>query len=166
MIRRPPRSTHCISSAASDVYKRQPALTSEGQLICLDAKTGQEQWVHARSTNATKECLHSYASPTIYQDSNRSLLLIHGADVLTAHELDSGDEVWRCGGLNGDGDSYNPTFRLVASPSVGDERIIVPSAKNGPVLCLKADGKGDITEDESVNVWRLHVWNHPKYVRR
>jgi len=27
MIRRPPRSTHCISSAASDVYKRQ--LTAE-----------------------------------------------------------------------------------------------------------------------------------------
>eukprot|EP00825_Cyclidium_porcatum_P016082 TRINITY_DN19242_c0_g1_i3.p4 TRINITY_DN19242_c0_g1~~TRINITY_DN19242_c0_g1_i3.p4 ORF type:complete len:138 (+),score=27.37 TRINITY_DN19242_c0_g1_i3:150-563(+) len=26
MIRRPPRSTHCISSAASDVYKRQPSL--------------------------------------------------------------------------------------------------------------------------------------------
>jgi len=26
MIRRPPRSTHCISSAASDVYKRQPLL--------------------------------------------------------------------------------------------------------------------------------------------
>ena len=26
MIRRPPRSTHCISSAASDVYKRQTAL--------------------------------------------------------------------------------------------------------------------------------------------
>eukprot|EP00969_Alexandrium_andersonii_P197757 8736064-Alexandrium_andersonii.AAC.1 len=24
MIRRPPRSTHCISVAASDVYKRQP----------------------------------------------------------------------------------------------------------------------------------------------
>ena len=23
MVRRPPRSTHCISSAASDVYKRQ-----------------------------------------------------------------------------------------------------------------------------------------------
>ena len=26
MIRRPPRSTHCISSAASDVYKRQPEI--------------------------------------------------------------------------------------------------------------------------------------------
>ena len=28
MIRRPPRSTHCISSAASDVYKRQDYIKS------------------------------------------------------------------------------------------------------------------------------------------
>ena len=34
MIRRPPRSTHCISSAASDVYKRQVY-----HLRCLDRKT-------------------------------------------------------------------------------------------------------------------------------
>eukprot|EP00825_Cyclidium_porcatum_P051433 TRINITY_DN9458_c0_g1_i5.p3 TRINITY_DN9458_c0_g1~~TRINITY_DN9458_c0_g1_i5.p3 ORF type:complete len:107 (-),score=29.37 TRINITY_DN9458_c0_g1_i5:24-344(-) len=30
MIRRPPRSTHCISSAASDVYKRQVMSTTRG----------------------------------------------------------------------------------------------------------------------------------------
>eukprot|EP00825_Cyclidium_porcatum_P029674 TRINITY_DN3161_c0_g1_i5.p2 TRINITY_DN3161_c0_g1~~TRINITY_DN3161_c0_g1_i5.p2 ORF type:complete len:137 (-),score=21.89 TRINITY_DN3161_c0_g1_i5:21-431(-) len=30
MIRRPPRSTHCISSAASDVYKRQADLLGHG----------------------------------------------------------------------------------------------------------------------------------------
>ena len=35
MIRRPPRSTHCISSAASDVYKRQ---------ILFLSKTGAEYW--------------------------------------------------------------------------------------------------------------------------
>eukprot|EP00826_Nyctotherus_ovalis_P006442 TRINITY_DN1152_c0_g2_i1.p2 TRINITY_DN1152_c0_g2~~TRINITY_DN1152_c0_g2_i1.p2 ORF type:complete len:104 (-),score=40.50 TRINITY_DN1152_c0_g2_i1:51-341(-) len=28
MIRRPPRSTHCISSAASDVYKRQEYIST------------------------------------------------------------------------------------------------------------------------------------------
>ena len=33
MIRRPPRSTHCISSAASDVYKRQVRTWSEGDEI-------------------------------------------------------------------------------------------------------------------------------------
>ena len=33
MIRRPPRSTHCISSAASDVYKRQPVNPATGLLV-------------------------------------------------------------------------------------------------------------------------------------
>jgi len=34
MIRRPPRSTHCISSAASDVYKRQILILQQyGRLI-------------------------------------------------------------------------------------------------------------------------------------
>ena len=31
MIRRPPRSTHCISSAASDVYKRQVLRSGNGE---------------------------------------------------------------------------------------------------------------------------------------
>ena len=38
---------------------------------------------------------------------------------------------------------------------MGDGRIVVPTAKNGPILCLKPDGKNDVTEDESINVWRL-----------
>ena len=33
MIRRPPRSTHCISSAASDVYKRQHTLQTGFQSV-------------------------------------------------------------------------------------------------------------------------------------
>eukprot|EP00825_Cyclidium_porcatum_P017121 TRINITY_DN19943_c0_g1_i2.p1 TRINITY_DN19943_c0_g1~~TRINITY_DN19943_c0_g1_i2.p1 ORF type:complete len:347 (-),score=70.51 TRINITY_DN19943_c0_g1_i2:105-1145(-) len=39
MIRRPPRSTHCISSAASDVYKRQSTQSTWGILFmdnCMD----------------------------------------------------------------------------------------------------------------------------------
>ena len=35
MIRRPPRSTHCISSAASDVYKRQHVTTPGGRYMRL-----------------------------------------------------------------------------------------------------------------------------------
>ena len=134
--------------------KAKPKLTSVGQVICLDAATGKEDWLHLRRTSGTAETLHSYASPTIYRDADRSLLLIHGADFVTAHNLDTGEEIWRCGGLNGVGDNYNPTFRFVASPTASDGLIIVPSAKNGPMLCLKPDGKGDVTEDKSVNVWR------------
>eukprot|EP00825_Cyclidium_porcatum_P044681 TRINITY_DN6613_c0_g1_i4.p2 TRINITY_DN6613_c0_g1~~TRINITY_DN6613_c0_g1_i4.p2 ORF type:complete len:134 (+),score=36.55 TRINITY_DN6613_c0_g1_i4:83-484(+) len=43
MIRRPPRSTHCISSAASDVYKRQ-GINAEymGQFYFMIAGTQQK----------------------------------------------------------------------------------------------------------------------------
>eukprot|EP00825_Cyclidium_porcatum_P043362 TRINITY_DN6131_c0_g1_i1.p3 TRINITY_DN6131_c0_g1~~TRINITY_DN6131_c0_g1_i1.p3 ORF type:complete len:183 (-),score=21.68 TRINITY_DN6131_c0_g1_i1:733-1281(-) len=48
MIRRPPRSTHCISSAASDVYKRQVKSELYGRqdnafvpLICGEQCTGK-----------------------------------------------------------------------------------------------------------------------------
>ena len=36
MIRQPPRSTHCISSAASDVYKRQTLGSDEMGLGLVD----------------------------------------------------------------------------------------------------------------------------------
>ena len=39
MIRRPPRSTHCISSAASDVYKRQIQNTLASALIYLPSSS-------------------------------------------------------------------------------------------------------------------------------
>ena len=39
MIRRPPRSTHCISSAASDVYKRQ---NSPSEVVDIRVKDGEK----------------------------------------------------------------------------------------------------------------------------
>jgi len=39
MIRRPPRSTHCISSAASDVYKRQVQVSASA---AVDVDTPEE----------------------------------------------------------------------------------------------------------------------------
>eukprot|EP00825_Cyclidium_porcatum_P015113 TRINITY_DN18379_c0_g1_i1.p2 TRINITY_DN18379_c0_g1~~TRINITY_DN18379_c0_g1_i1.p2 ORF type:complete len:106 (-),score=6.30 TRINITY_DN18379_c0_g1_i1:113-430(-) len=46
MIRRPPRSTHCISSAASDVYKRQISTTD---LICTNIGRLREKQFPNRS---------------------------------------------------------------------------------------------------------------------
>jgi len=48
MIRRPPRSTHCISSAASDVYKRQVLGVSAGIIVADGgASVGAEDSVAA-----------------------------------------------------------------------------------------------------------------------
>eukprot|EP00826_Nyctotherus_ovalis_P006108 TRINITY_DN11413_c0_g2_i6.p1 TRINITY_DN11413_c0_g2~~TRINITY_DN11413_c0_g2_i6.p1 ORF type:complete len:112 (+),score=36.90 TRINITY_DN11413_c0_g2_i6:28-336(+) len=44
MIRRPPRSTHCISSAASDVYKRQVVreMVKAMKIDTIENKNGQD----------------------------------------------------------------------------------------------------------------------------
>ena len=132
---------------------RSPSTNS--WVVCLDASSGKEVWKQPRNTKAIMENKHSYASPVLYPDPQQPLLLIHGGDFITAHGLSDGREIWRCGGLNGaDGQRYNPFLRFVASPAVGPGVIVVPSAKNGPLLCLKPFGQGDRTEDRDAYHWK------------
>ncbi|MEE8524549.1 MAG: PQQ-binding-like beta-propeller repeat protein [Thermoanaerobaculia bacterium] len=129
--------------------------TDRQLVLALDPQTGKELWVHDRKTDARDECLHSYASPTLFRAGEEKLLLIHGADYLTAHRPSDGAEAWRHGGLNPE-DSYNPSFRLVATPVVADGLVVLPTAKRGPVYGLRPAGaKGDITGSESHTAWHM-----------
>jgi outer membrane protein assembly factor BamB len=128
--------------------------TREAVVVCLDAATGKQIWRHNRLSDARDECEHSYASPVLYTDDEQSFLLVHGADCITAHRLDDGAEIWRCGELNPKVD-YNPTLRLIASPTAAPGLIVVPTAKGGKVLGLRPDGKGDITDSDMFVLWTL-----------
>jgi outer membrane protein assembly factor BamB len=121
-------------------------------VIALDKATGREIWKHDRQSDARDECEHSYASPVLYRHNNLELLLTHGCDYVVAHRLTDGGEVWRCGGMNPPG-SYNPTLRFVASPVVGPGLVVVPSAKNGPVLALDPAAQGDISQSNESHYW-------------
>lgn len=133
-------------------------LHSDAQLVvALDATTGREVWRQERSTDARKECLHSYASPTPFQvDSEaQAQVLIHGADYITAHAFDDGAEIWRYGTLNPI-DNYNPTLRLVSSPIAVSGMVIVPTAKRGPVIGLRPAGaKGILSRSDTSFGWEL-----------
>lgn len=122
------------------------------QVIALDKKTGQQLWLTKRPSDAKAECEHSYASPTLYRDGKLEYLVTHGADYVIAHRLTDGSEIWRCGGLNPKR-SYNNTLRFVASPVAVPGLIVVPSAKNGPVLGLKPDATGDVTTNGDAHKW-------------
>lgn len=122
-------------------------------VLALDKMTGEEIWKHKRKSDATEECEHAYTSPILYRDAEREYLVVHGADYVTAHSLKDGNEIWRCGGLNPVA-SYNYSLRFVASPVVTDELIVVPSAKNGPVVGIDPAAQGDITNSEWQR-WKL-----------
>lgn len=125
-----------------------------GTVAALNAASGKELWKIRRESDATVENKHSYASPVFFDNGKFQYLLTHGADYLIAHNPKSGQEIWRCGSFHGR--RYNPFLRLVATPAVSDDLIVVPTAKNGPVLAIKPGGKGDITKSNYV------VWRNPK----
>jgi outer membrane protein assembly factor BamB len=139
------------------IHGEGKAETREAAVVALEAATGKEIWKVGRDSDAIDECEHSYASPVIYRDDKQAFLLTHGADYVVAHRLEDGKEIWRCGNLNLK-DRYNNTLRFVASPVAVPGMIIVPSAKNGPVLALRPNGEGDITETKaacsSPSTWR------------
>lgn len=127
-------------------------LHSNAQLVlALDKATGREVWRHERRTDARHECLHSYASPVMYRHDGTEALIIHGGDYVTGHGLADGVELWRQGDFNPK-DGYNPSLRFVATPTVHEGVLYVPSAKNGPVVALDPR---KVEDGASKQVWRL-----------
>jgi outer membrane protein assembly factor BamB len=80
-------------------------------------------------------------------------VITHGGDYVVAFDLNTGKELWRCGGLNPLG-NYNNTLRFVSSPAAVPGLIVVPSAKNGPVLGIDPNAHGNITESKTGLRWR------------
>jgi outer membrane protein assembly factor BamB len=131
----------------------QLLFTGSRSVLALDKLTGKNIWQIDRKSDARDECEHSYASPTVYRDSAREYLVTHGGDYVVAHRLNDGGEIWRCGGINPLG-NYNPTLRFVASPLAIPGLIVVPSAKNGPVLGIDPSAQGNITDTKDGHRWR------------
>jgi outer membrane protein assembly factor BamB len=123
-------------------------------VIALDKATGKEVWKVERQSDGRGECKDSYASPCVWGTGKDAYLIVHGNDYATAHRLSDGGEIWRLGGLNPK-DRYNSTLRFVASPLATPDLIIVPTAKNGPVVGLKPDARGMVTAGNKHEQWRL-----------
>ncbi len=130
--------------------------TQEAMVAAIDATNGKTVWKTDRVTAAAKENEHSYASPILYDFGGLTYLITHGADYTVAYSLEDGKEIWRLGGLNPHEDpkrDYHPTLRFVASPAAAEGIIVCPTAKNGPVFAVRADAKGDLTNDENAIKW-------------
>ncbi len=134
--------------------------TEEARVVALDASTGEEVWQSGRVTGASQENEHSYASPTLYNDGKEAYLVTHGGDYAIAYDLEDGKELWRLAGLNPRDDPnrrYHPTLRFVASPVANEGMVVVPTAKNGPVVAIKGSARGTIDSDSS-----NHMWTRPQ----
>jgi outer membrane protein assembly factor BamB len=124
------------------------------RVVALEKETGKEVWSVARKSDGREECEHSYASPCLWRNGKDAYLITHGNDYAIAHRLSDGSEIWRVADLNPK-NHYNFTLRFVASPVAVADLIVVPSAKNGPVVGLKPDASGLIQAGNPGELWRM-----------
>jgi outer membrane protein assembly factor BamB len=115
-------------------------------IVSLNAMTGEEQWHQERPTDAEMESPDAYTTPVILEHEGKIQIVISGGDYVTGHDFETGEEIWRAGGLN---PLKRPNYRVVPTPIVVDGLIYAPTRKK-PLLALKVGGTGDITESHLV----------------
>ena len=116
-------------------------------LAAFDRGTGDLLWKHDRLLDAPEEAAQSYTTPLVLRGNPtlgepEELLVVLGADHVTAHDADTGRELWRVGGLNPDGNTF---FRSIASPVAIDALVIAPYARGNTITAIRRGGTGDVT---------------------
>jgi len=135
-----------------------PVLTSKAVLVTVmqsgpsyiaafDRERGELLWKHDRMLAAPEEAAQSYSTPLVLPGDPRKgepaeLLVVLGADYVTAHDAADGRELWRVGGLNPTQDRF---YRSIASPVAVGDLIVAPYARGGTVTAIRRGGSGDVT---------------------
>ncbi len=111
-------------------------------VLRIDAATGKTLWRMERPTQARFESPDSYTTPALLKYGATSEIVVTGGDAVTGHDPATGKELWRFNGLN----PYNDgSYRIVASPVVHGDLIVVPSRER-PMVVVKSGGRGDISK--------------------
>lgn len=121
--------------------------TGPSFLIAYDRETGDVAWKADRMVPAPKEAAQSYTTPVVTTHDGVEQLIVCGADHVTAHRADNGQELWRVGGLNPE---QNGFFRSISSPAISGDIVVAPYARGDSITAVKLGGKGDVTNSHVV----------------
>lgn len=117
--------------------------TGPSYLVALDKLTGKEAWKHDRNLDAPEEAAQSYSTPIVTMQDGTETLVVLGADHVTAHRAEDGNELWRVGGLNPTQHKY---FRSISSPVISGDLVIAPYARGKSLTAIRMGGSGDVTK--------------------
>jgi outer membrane protein assembly factor BamB len=131
----------CMQDSLADV----PGAVSESYLVALDKRTGERKWKTMRKTKSEAEEGDAYTTPVVRTAGGRKELVVMGGNQLDAYDPDDGRQLWHLPGLVGG--------RTVGGPTAGAGLVFATRGKGGPLLAVKPEGEGDLT-DKAV-VWTV-----------
>lgn len=108
-------------------------------VLKIDGRSGKTIWRVERPTDAQRESPDSYTTPVLFQNGKIPELVITGGDYVTGHDLGTGKELWRGGGMNPEGNPFN---RIIASPLVNGDMLYVPTRVK-PLQAFRPAARGN-----------------------
>ncbi|MFM7056818.1 MAG: PQQ-binding-like beta-propeller repeat protein [Planctomycetota bacterium] len=120
----------------------------ESFIAVFDKLTGREIWRKERS-----EFLRNYATPVIWTVEGRRQVVVLATLRITAYDLESGEEVWTCGGVSRIINMTpvigkdNTLYAACFSPGNDTDDRVVPLTVE-QLFAADADGNGTIEEPE------------------
>jgi outer membrane protein assembly factor BamB len=121
--------------------------TGPSYLVAFDKGSGKEAWKQDRNLDAPVEAAQSYTTPVVLTDNGQEMIIVLGADHVTAHRASDGKETWRVGGLN---PTQNGYFRSISSPVAADGMVVAPYARGNSLTAIRLGGAGDVTKSHIV----------------
>ena len=126
----------------------------ESWLAAFDKTTGQMRWKVARNYQTPTEGDHAYTTPIVIQHRGKEVVLVWGAQHVTAHDAAEGKLLWSSDDFNPESNAYWPA---VASPVISGDVAVVPygrADRGQPRLHgIKLGGSGDLSA-AGQRVWK------------
>lgn len=112
---------------------------------------GELLWKQDRKTDAPREAAQSYTTPIVTTNPDgQEVIVVTGADYVTAHDAKDGKELWRVGSLNPESNEY---FRSISSSVSNGEVVVAPYARGDSLTTIRlgklADGQSRIAWDRT-----------------
>jgi outer membrane protein assembly factor BamB len=119
----------------------------ESYLVAFDKETGDLAWRVLRNYKTPVEGDHSYATPHVIERDGKQIIVVWGAEHLTAHDAADGKKLWECGGFNPD---ENGNWVVVASSVLSGDMALIPYGRGSRLAGIKLGGEGDVTSTNRV----------------
>ena len=110
-------------------------------LAAFDKQTGKTIWKQERNMDAPEEANQSYSTPVVTMHEGQEVIVVLGADHVTAHSAKTGKQLWLVGGLN---PTQNGYFRSISSPVISGDVVVAPYARGSSLTAVRLGGEGDV----------------------
>ena len=105
-------------------------------LLALDRDTGKERWRGMRESSRI-----SHSTPVVIQVDGKDQILSAAGDVVQGFEPATGKLLWT---VKNSGEPAVPT------PAIGEGMVFMATSPSSPIIGVKTDGTGDVTETHTV----------------